>query len=257
MSIYQHFRSEERAFIDQVLEWKDWVIERYSSKLTDFLDPRQQDILSMIIGNDPAIRLSFWGGSTYSERKRALLYPEYLEPVESDYEIVCFKVNYPEKFVILEHRDILGSLMGIGLKREKFGDILIKASNIQFVVAKEIARYVEHNLQSIGRATVTIDEISVNDLHLAEEEWQERSTTVSSLRLDTVIADIYRLSRTKVAPLIENNRVKVNWKTIDQPSFQLRVGDYISVRGFGRSKLIANEGKTKKDKWRLIVGVRK
>ena len=50
MSIYQHFRPEEREFIDQVLNWKEYVENNYAPKLTDFLDPREQQIVKMIIG---------------------------------------------------------------------------------------------------------------------------------------------------------------------------------------------------------------
>ncbi|OIJ13242.1 RNA-binding protein [Anaerobacillus alkalilacustris] len=257
MSIYEHFRKEERPFIDQVLEWKETVKERYVHKLTDFLDPREQQIVKTIIGQDEDIRLAFFGGNITAERKRAFLFPPYLELQDEDFQLAAFQINYPHKFLTLEHRDFLGSLMGLGLKREKFGDINILQDQVQIIVASEISSYVEANLQTIGRASIKLDSIPLSKLVLQTEEWLERTITASSLRLDVVLSEIYQLSRSKITPFIDNKRVKVNWKIIEHPAYQLQNGDYLSVRGLGRSKIITIQGKTKKDKWRLDVGLRK
>ncbi|MBU8907093.1 RNA-binding protein [Desertibacillus haloalkaliphilus] len=257
MSIYQHFREEERAFVDQVLQWKDDVSSRFIDRVTDFLDPREQDIVRSVIGHDEDVRLSFWGGTRFSERKRAYLSPPYLESTEDVFALCLFQVDYPKKFVTLEHRDVLGALMGLGIKREKFGDILMKDNLIQVVVAAEIADFVEMNVESIGKAKARLQRIEANEQLSIEEEWDEEVTTLSSLRLDVVLAEMYHLSRTKVTPFIQKKLVKVNWRTVEQPSFQLDEGDYLSVRGLGRSKLLSIEGKTKKGKWRVSVGKRK
>src|SRR5690554_3037925 len=124
MSVYEHFRKEEHSFIDQVLEWKRVVTEQYRPRLTDFLDPRQQEICKLIIGKNEEVGIDFNGGVEHAERKRCLLYPPYHEPVEADYELAYYEVVYPTKFARIEHRHILGALMNVGLKREKFGDIV-------------------------------------------------------------------------------------------------------------------------------------
>ncbi len=145
-----------------------------------------------------------------------------------------------------EHRDVLGALMNLGLKREKFGDIFIRDGIAQMITAREVADYVEFNVQAIGKATVHLHRIPLSEHVKPMEEWEEFAATVSSMRLDVVIAQIYKLSRTKVMPYIEKNLVKVNWKIVDQPAFVLAEGDYISVRGFGRSHIIAIEGNDEK-----------
>ncbi|WP_096199276.1 YlmH family RNA-binding protein [Bacillus sp. FJAT-45350] len=257
MSIYQHFRVDEHPFIDQVLEWKGEVSLAYQMKLTDFLDPRQQQIISSIIGNDDEVRLSSWGGTPYSERKRILLYPSFFELNDDDFQVCTFNVDYPRKFVTIEHREVLGSLMSLGMKREKFGDILLHNDTIHIVLASEIADYVQLNLESIGRAKIKLNRIPNSEQIKYIDEWEEQGITVSSLRLDLVLSEIYKTSRSKILPYIEKGVTKVNWKTIEQPSFQVEEQDHFSVRGFGRSKLISVDGKTKKDKWRLIIGRKK
>lgn len=257
MNLYQHFRAYEHAFIDQVLEWKQIVENQYSPKLTDFLDPREQEIVKQVIGTNGDTLVDFFGGKDGLERKRALLYPAYFEPTETDYNLSAFEVKYPVKFVTVDHRKVLGSLMSLGLKRSKFGDILTQEERIQIVIAKEIADYVRMNLTAVGKATISLSEIPINDLLEVNEEWSEQTITVSSLRLDVVLSSILNLSRQKVQVLIENGLVKVNWKKVEQSSFECKENDVLSARGYGRSKLHSIEGKTKKDKWRIIAGRQK
>jgi RNA-binding protein YlmH len=136
MNIYQHFRPEERDYIDQVLNWKDYVETHYTPKLTDFLDPREQHILKMLIGEHGEVNYKFFGGSPEVERKRALIFPEYLTVNEEEFQISLFEILYPAKFVTIEHRQVLGTLMSLGLKRGKFGDILIMDDKCQFFCRK-------------------------------------------------------------------------------------------------------------------------
>ena len=86
------------------------------------------------------------------------------------------------------------------------------------------------------------------------ETWMEETHIVSSLRLDVVIAALTNISRQKAASLIHGEKVKVNWTVRDQPAFELQESDMLSVRGSGRFKVIAIEGRTRKDKIRLIIG---
>ncbi|MGM7701092.1 RNA-binding protein [Pseudalkalibacillus sp. Hm43] len=257
MSIYEHFRPEEQPFIDQVLEWRRIVTDQYRMKVTDFLDPREQQILVALMGKNDEIQFDLWKGYQGIERTRTLLYPVYYEPEADDYEVQCLEVEYPSKFVTLKHSDILGALMSLGIKRKKFGDILIADERCQIVVAGEIADYVRLNLTSIGKSKVKVSEIPSNQLIQTDDEWADSQSTVSSLRLDVILAEIFRLSRAKVVPFITNKKVKLNWKVVEQPSSLLEAGDQISVRGLGRAKLISIDGQSKKGKWKISYGTKK
>lgn len=224
---------------------------RHRDRLTDFLDPREREIIATIIGNDEDVKYRFFGGAPFSERARARLVPSYLEVTEEDFELALFSVRYSHKFATLTHRDVLGALMNIGVKREKFGDIIIAADEIQIVVANEIAPYVEMNVTKIGKTTVRLEPIPLSAIIQPDENWVSSIATVSSLRLDAILGQVYSLSRTKVVPYIEKGLVKVNWKVIDKPDFIVAQGDYLSMRGYGRAKITELLGKTKKDKIRF------
>lgn len=257
MNIYQHFRPEEKEFIDQVLNWKDFVENTYSSKLTDFLDPREQHILKIIIGQNTNVKCEFFGGAPEVERKRALLVPEYGISNPEDFKIQLFEIDYPRKFITIEHPQVLGSLMSLGLKRAKFGDILIQDKRIQFFITQEIGEFVRSQVQSIGRATVSLSPTEIEGVLQSIGAWGEDSISISSLRLDTVISGIHRISRQKSQNLIQQGHVKVNWTSIENPSFECDTGDLISARGYGRVKVLSIDGKTKKEKWRINVGKQK
>jgi RNA-binding protein YlmH len=257
MNIYQHFRPEEREYIDQVLHWKSSVETRYAPKLTDFLDPREQQILKMIVGENGDVKYSLFGGSPHSERKRALLFPDYMEPADDDFQVALFEVFYPKKFVKIEHRQVLGTLMSLGLKRGKFGDILMNGEQVQFFAASEISDYIKNNLESIGKAGVKLAEVAINQAISTEELWEETELTVSSLRLDTVISGVCNLARQKSQNFVQAGLVKVNWTVIENPAFICEPGDMISVRGYGRVKILQLDGITKKEKWRITVGKQK
>jgi RNA-binding protein YlmH len=256
MSIYQHFRPEEKEFIDQAMSWKEFVEQKYVPKLTGFLDPREQQIVKVLVGQQE-VKIDFFGGIEQTERKRAILYPEYDQVTIEDYGISLFEIQYPKKFVNLTHPQILGSLMSLGLKREKFGDIVLAEDRAQFFCAEEISEYIQLQLQSIGRASVNLLKLPLSEGLLTSEEWKEEMTTVSSLRLDGVISSIYNISRQKSQSLIEAGSVKVNWTSIETPAFQCGEGDTLSIRGLGRSKIISIDGKTKREKWRIFVGRQK
>lgn len=257
MNIYQHFRPEEREFIDQVLDWKQLTEDSFSPKLTDFLDPRKQQIVRTVVGGGTESKVDFFGGLEACERKRALIYPQFFNVLEDDFEVQLFEINYPKKFVTIEHSHVLGSLMSLGLKRGKFGDILTQDGRVQFFASNEVSQYIEQELTAIGRTAITLERLPFAEGLKINTSWHEMTTTVSSLRLDAVISAAYNLSRQKSLEFIKQGVVKLNWVTLENPAFECAVEDVISVRGHGRSKLIAIEGKTKKDKWRITVGKHK
>ncbi|MGG7618775.1 RNA-binding protein [Robertmurraya sp. GLU-23] len=253
MDLHQHFRREEHSFVDQVMSWKEQVESNYAPKLTDFLDPREQKIVEIIIGANSEVKVQFFGGAEQVERKRAFIYPDYYSVEVEDFQISLYELIYPNKFVSIEHRQILGSMMSLGLKRGKFGDILIEEETIQLFVANEVSDYISMQLESVGRSKVSLKERRLDEAIQMREQWNEYTTTVSSLRLDTIIAAAHNISRQKSQTLIAGGVVKINWMTIENPSFECKEDDVLSVRGYGRAKLSSIDGKTKKDKWRIVV----
>ncbi|WCK53062.1 RNA-binding protein [Aneurinibacillus sp. Ricciae_BoGa-3] len=255
MSLYHHFRPEERPFVERVLEWTQRVRDRYEIIRTDFLDPRQAFIVQALASREPGVFFMARGGFDGAERMRGVLHPEFIEPVEEDFGLAILNVTGANQFLSLEHRDYLGALLGLGIKREKFGDILVHAEHAQIIVAQEIADYVRLHMTQVHRANVLVEVISSDRLILPNQSFRSLSFTVQSPRLDAIAGDVFRISRAKILPPIHNGRVKVNWREVNDPSLRLEEGDVVSFKGFGRFKVASVGGETKKGRIRIEVSI--
>lgn len=256
MEIYQHFRKEELPFIDQVLSWKEQVERSFVPKLTDFLDPREQEIVFMLLGSQETdLQVKAFGGSEFAERKRMMIAPFYEAVTEEMLQVELLEASYPEKFVTIEHRDVMGAFLSQGVKRKKLGDIYIEDGRIHLLAAKEVVPYIKMNLTSIKKSKINFFEKKLEELIEKQENWKEQEKTVSSLRLDTVVKEIYGLSRKDAAGAIQKLLVKVNYRVVDDVKFQLQEGDMLSMRGKGRSKLLTVRGRSKKDKIKITIAI--
>lgn len=254
--VYQHFRKEEHTFIDQVLSWKDTVEKTYQHRLTDFLDPREQQIIVSLLGRtNDELQMGLHGGGKYTERKRVIIAPYYEEIDETSYQCTLVQASYNEKFITLEHRDVMGAFLSLGISRQKLGDIFVTDGNFQIILAEEIAQYVITNLTTVKNATIKLTEAPFSSLLEKEMNWIETDQTVSSLRLDVVLAEIYKISRKDATNYIKRNQVKVNFKLVDVGTFKLFEGDLLSLRGKGRSKLVKINGQTRKERLRVTTAI--
>lgn len=254
MSIYQHFRKHEHPFVDQVLSWKEQVERTYTSYLTDFLDPREQQIVSSIVGSsNEEIKFIFFGGGDETERRRGIIAPFYEEISDKQFEMTLLEGTFDNKFNRLKHRDILGAFMSLGIDRKKIGDIFVADDHFQIIITEELTSYMIMNLQQIKKARINLKERAFSHLIRKQDQWITTNQTVSSLRLDIMVKEIYRMSRKDAVTYIKGNRVKVNHTDIDDPSVQVVAEDLISVRGHGRSKVVEINGVTRKDKIRVTT----
>ncbi len=217
--------------------------------LTSFLDPRGQYILNVIVGSFQDLEVTFYGGP-FAERQRAIIAPDYFQPEVEDFEIILFEIDYPQKFVTLQHQHVLGTIMSLGIERDQLGDIVVDES-IQFTLTKQLESYIILELNKIKGATVKLNAIPIKDMIQSKENWHSFETTVSGLRLDVVLKEMIRKSRSISKQLIEKKRVKVNHTIIDSADFQLDKGDLLSIQGYGRAMVVDIGGKTKKDKTRI------
>lgn len=246
-NVYQHFRDEEAPFIDTMIDDVRRVLENYMPALTNFLNPRERLILDAIAGQYAEIQLDLSGVFPDAERQRAILYPEYDQIALEDFEISLVEIDYPRQFTQLTHGSILGTLMGAGITREKLGDIISDGNRWQFAADRTIATYLIQEVSQIGKHSVILKEVPISEMIQSEESWEEQTVIVSSMRLDAVISRILNLSRNNAKALIQNGKVKVNFGQVDRPDYECELADLISVRGFGRARLISTEGITKKD----------
>lgn len=254
--IYQHFRKEEMVFIDRVLEWKQRVEDTYVPVVTPFLNPREQFILQSLLSSDDTIHVFFDGRFHNAERKRAVL--TVADSIEDEeFMIEVLSIRYPTKFATLKHSAILGSILGCGIQREQVGDIVTDGHNWQVVVSQSVSGYIRDNCRKIGSVTVTLHPVLNEALLTPTNDYKVLQTTVSSMRLDAVIATAFNISRQLSKELIEQNHVTVNWKEENKTHVTVEQFDVVSVRKHGRVILSRLNGLTKNEKYKIELQVLK
>ncbi|MGO0062047.1 RNA-binding protein [Brevibacillus fluminis] len=254
MSMYDHYRKEELPFVERALEMLKQAERKQTLRLTDFMDPRQLAIMQSLT-SQADVKVTASGGYEGAERVRAVIHPPYMAAEEEDYQLTLAEISGDQRFLKLTHKDVLGALLHIGLKREKFGDILLDERGCQVIVAREVFSFIQLQLTQVHRLPVECTEIPWTSLRIPEKRRVEKHVTLPSLRLDAVIGEVHHLSRTKALVPIRAGKVKVNWKVTEDPSHHVGTGDVISVGGFGRFEIIETGGPTKSGRTRMIVGI--
>lgn len=148
----------------------------------------------------------------------------------------------------LTHRDYLGSLMGLGIKREMTGDIIVKDSGADIIIMKEIADFLLMNYEKAGRANLKLEIADITALDTGTVNIEEKRDTVASLRLDNLVSSVFALSRGKAQEAIKAGIVFVNSSQAAKPDIQLKEGDKLVMRGRGKAVLREISGKTRKDR---------
>ena len=147
--------------------------------------------------------------------------------------------------LMLCHRDILGSLMGLGITRESVGDILIEKGRAVFFITEEIADFVLSELTKAGRVGIRLKVGA--DYPLPQlSSIVNLSETVASPRLDCVAAAILKISRAKAVVLIEEGLVSINSAACIKATRLVSPDDKITVRGKGKFIVNSLADKTKK-----------
>lgn len=254
-NVYQHFRKDEHPFIASIDDWLEQVEKQYAPYLSFFLDPRQVYIAETLIRQKSEFDWQFYGGYEQAERKRCIIFPSYYVPVLEDFKEELIEIVYPMKFATLSHGKILGALLNTGIKREFLGDIISDGERWQVFVASEMTNFLLHQVEKIGKASVRLEMRKYTEMIMPKDDWSQEKITIASLRLDNLISSVYNISRQRSKQLIESGKVKVNWAEVERPDYLLDLLDIVSIRGFGRVKIEELEGKSKKNKFRLLLGV--
>ena len=192
------------------------------------------------------------GGYETAERVRAAFVCRDFRG-EPSVDIEAVSVEWDKRYYELSHRDVLGGLMSLGIKRGLLGDILMVAGGCQIVADRSIAPFLLAELQRIGAANVKTRRIELSELQARPETVKEIRATVASLRLDSLAAAGFGMSRTHAAEEIVAEKLKVNWKDAKNSAQTLKAGDVISFRGRGRVEVVEITGQTKKGRTGVLL----
>lgn len=243
---------QERLLLGRVWDKYDQCRRKNIPVCTEFLSPQEQAaaqrLLHMLGAEDGYV---FWGGYDGAERRQIHFLPDWQDT--PDYGTVrCLRCTFYEPGR-LTHRDFLGSLMGLGLTREKIGDILVAEQSADVIVSSTVADHLLREWNAAGRTALRVTEIEASELNVPVQKTKVLRDTVSSLRLDSVLSVGFSTSRGRASEAVEAGRVQVNWADCQKPDRLLRQGDVITVRGAGKCRLTEVGGATKKGRIFITV----
>jgi RNA-binding protein YlmH len=212
------------------------------------------DIWSEIdrIKNHLEVNTIFEGPFEYSERRRIYFMPKDSEYYEMENENVKLCLINKSLFKNLEHKDYLGAIMSLGIKRELVSDLVVDGSKCYFMTNKSVAHMIENNIKQAGRNPIEV-EILEEDFKMPLPKFEEEIKVVSSLRLDAIISLLVNVSRNDAVDLILSKKVVVDYKINIDKSYSIKENSVISIRKGGKFIFVGILGNTKKDKIRIKI----
>ena len=185
-----------------------------------------------------------------SEKKVIIIIPKNYSGEIPDFNLVYFKINGKNKFKNLLHKDFLGTIMSLGIKREILGDLIVKDNISYGVIFQENYKIVE-NIDRISNVPVKVE--LAKEEEVPKTNFKKIIITVSSLRLDSVVSGIKNISRQRGADEIIKGNVMVNYVISKEKSLEIKEDDILSIRKFGKFKIGDEISVNKKGKIRISI----
>jgi photosystem II S4 domain protein len=244
---------EHRETLAKILDRAEDALRTWEISQTDFLSPPELFEAQGLFEKLTELQMVAWGGYPQAERQRLAIARSDLPLDPSQVEVAALEVAGNFLFDTASHRDFLGSMLGTGLVREKTGDILVLGERgAQVLVVPELVEFLELNLTQVRSVPVKTRAIELNELRVQPPKTKQMTTVEASLRLDAIASAGFGMSRSKMAGLISSGDVRVNWKDITQPSYNVSSGDLIAIRGKGRLQ-VGDVSITKKQRYRVAL----
>ena len=245
--------------MEEIQRLRELAERSYNNGQYTFTDFMSLAELAVYYENESELKFAhpeLFGGSELSERKMLRFGSEDELGYVQEFPITALSIRpLASKFADdLNHRDFLGALMNLGIKREMLGDIFVKDKEACVFCRDNIAQFIIDNLTRVKHTSVNT-EIAGNVDEITAPDMEEKVIQVSSQRIDAVIARVYNLSRQEALDLFPAGLVYLNGRNLTENAKQLSASDVISVRGRGKFEYTQELGLSKKGKLNCRVRI--
>ena len=190
----------------------------------------------------------FTGGYEDAERKAAIFIPEWMEKEDIDISEYIYCLKLQSFFGIPSHRDYMGAILGLGISRDRIGDIVTDGDTAYVFCLGGVEKTIETELKRAGRISVKASKIQLFEFTAPQKKIKKVSFTVKSLRLDAVTGDMFSLSRSNASDAIKEGLVTLNYSICEKCDAQVKEGDIISLKGKGKGKISEAGGRSRRDR---------
>lgn len=250
--INKYKNEKDRLLISKLIDKIKFCETKNKIQTTDFLDQMEQKLIENFLKSQKVTNYFYAGGLEEAERKMLIIYPEKLRNIIYDIDlneyIRTIRITLPNEMKgEYSHRNYLGGLMKLGIAREKVGDILVDENGADILIMPEVEKFLLNNIPSLTRFSKSrIEKLNLDELRKIEIKKEIIKITVSSMRIDNVVAELARCSRGKANEILEQERVLVNYEIIKKSSKEVKENDIITIRGKGRFIIKNIVGNTRK-----------
>ena len=249
INFLQQASAEQREVAEKLLQSISFVENR--NTVTKFLTNFEQIVLSQIVAyNYSDFKVEFFGGFDDAERKKARIISN--EYYDVDYDIVCLKAKFNNKFNRVEHRNILGAVHNLGINFNRFGDIIVLENEVYIFVDEEIADYIAMEFTKAGRVNLDFQRVDLAEVGI-EKKYEDFEIVSSSFRIDSIVAKITNKSRSKVKEFFEQDFIKLNHVVLRNGEKTCTSEDTISIRKYGRFVVKGYTQNKKSLKYRITI----
>jgi RNA-binding protein YlmH len=246
----------DEFFINRLEDMFLFADRNVSLRYTSFLDcsevAKAENYIKSIAKLYPQVEYCFWGGFEGAERRILCVYNTYLELDMQDFPLSVVEFDYNSNFSKLTHRDFLGAMMSLQIKRDAIGDIVVGAGKTQVVVSNNVSSLILQEVTCIGRLgvhTSLVDKVSLE----VKQSFKSISGTVPSLRLDCVLALALNVSRSKAVQIVKSKVVAVNYIEQTSPDYTTKLNDTLTIKGYGKYILSEVSEPTKKNRLHILI----
>lgn len=252
-------KQEDKICLSQVLDKIEFSKTREKLESTDFLDMYQVALVENLLRKIQFKNYKLFGGYEQAERKILIIYPDKYDEnmVAKNYNklLKIVRVKLPqEEQGNYTHRNYLGGIVKLGLKREKVGDIIVANEGADIITVEDFADILKQQLPSLTRFEKSdIEIVDISNMNRKEVQKELVKIIVPSLRLDNFVSDLAKTSRSKAVQIIEQERVFINSRNEIKASKQVKLNDVITIRGKGRFVVKGLEGTTRSGRAVVII----
>ena len=250
-SFLNNITDDDRVLLSHVIDMAAYAREKYAERFTLFLDERQQELSKQVLASEKLDNYCFWGGYDLAERKMIGFFHDAESADKDRFPVrsVCFSYRKADKH---SHRDFLGALMSVQIKRECVGDIIVGEGSTNVLLSDKISDRVICEINKIGSVGVKA-EYGFDESIKPQIRFEELVGTVASLRADCLLGFALRVSREKAGTMIKQLGISINHMISYKTDSVLKEADVFSVKGHGKYILRSINGVSKKDRIRITL----
>lgn len=261
-----HLSKDEQILYDHFEDMYDVAYNRGVPVYSDFMGLNGVELAYMLLDNKKIPKnmhnkkIYTYGGYDGAAYQIICFLPDndYIEIKKSDFPISCVKISpVNNKFCDkLTHRDFLGAIMNLGIKRDQVGDIVVteldsySKAYAAYIFCKANKEKLISSISRIKHTTVKTEIISNSNITI-EQKFKEIPGSVASLRLDCIISVACKTSRSQCLTYIRSGNVFVNGRACTENAKEIKNGDIITIRGFGKYLIETSEMTTKKGRFHI------